>query len=151
MYLIYKLNHYFSSPKQLQRQTSSSSATSSNPRYYEADVESDFNAKDGSWSDSESGFLHPPIKAKLKGLLGTWGRNVAKKRSKNHLPLGPSISDPVPILQPPTASVSDYARRIELLAQDLSNGSALTKNNNNNPRYVKYTLPSTVRNFLKNS
>ena len=130
MYLIYKLNHYFSSPKQLQRQTSSSSATSSNPRYYEADVESDFNAKDGSWSDSERGFLHPPIKAKLKGLLGTWGRN-AKKR-KNHLPLGPSISDPVPILQPPTASVSDYARRIELLAQDLSNGSALTKNNNNN-------------------
>ena len=26
--------------------------------------------KDGSWSDSESGFLHPPIKSKLKGLLG---------------------------------------------------------------------------------
>merc|ERR1719361_1020621 len=72
-------NKVHSSPKQLQRQTSSSSATSSNPRYYEADVESDFNAKDGSWSDSESGFLHPPIKAKLKGLLGTWGRNVAKK------------------------------------------------------------------------
>ena len=76
---------------------------------------------------------------------------MAKKRSKNHLPLGPSISDPVPILQPPTASVSDYARRIELLAQDLSNGSALTKNNNNNPRYVKYALPSTVRNVLINS
>ena len=66
---------------------------------------------------------------------------MAKKRSKNHLPLGPSISDPVPILQPPTASVSDYARRIELLAQDLSNGSALTKNNNNNnSRYVNQSV-----------
>ena len=41
---------------------------------YEADVEEsgpDMNhGKDGSWSDSESGFLHPPIKSKLKGLLG---------------------------------------------------------------------------------
>jgi hypothetical protein len=42
--------------------------------HYEADVEEsgpDMNhGKDGSWSDSESGFLHPPIKSKLKGLLG---------------------------------------------------------------------------------
>ena len=63
-------NNNNASPRPLYRQTSSSS-TASNPRYYEADVESDsLNTKDGSWSDSESGFLHPPIKAKLKGLLG---------------------------------------------------------------------------------
>ena len=125
-------NSSSASPRQLYRQTSSSS-TASNPRFYEADVESDLNTKDGSWSDSESGFLHPPIKSKLKGLLGTWGRN-AKKRSKQHLPLGPTVSDPVPILQPPTASVSDYARKIELLAQDLSNGSALKNNENKSNR-----------------
>ena len=50
------------------RNTSDSSRT-----HYEADIEESgdsVNTKDGSWSDSESGFLHPPIKAKLKGLLG---------------------------------------------------------------------------------
>ena len=44
----------------------------------------------------------------------------------NHRPLVPSISDPVPILQPPTATVSEYAKKIEILANDLANGSAMT-------------------------
>ena len=58
----------------------SSDSSGSSLKYYEADVEeqtysdanlgNNNNAKDGSWSDSESGFLHPPIKSKLKGLLG---------------------------------------------------------------------------------
>ena len=63
--------------------------------------------------------------------------------------MGPTVSDPVPILQPPTASVSDYARRIELLAQDLSNGSALKPNANASRRSASpdssggyYTPPS---------
>ena len=110
---------------------------SSDRTHYEADVEEsgDSNTKDGSWSDSESGFLHPPIKAKLKGLLGTWGRNNQKRRQqqqqRTHPPLAPSISDPVPILQPPTATVSEYARRIEILAHDLSNGE--NQGNNASP------------------
>ena len=116
------------------RNTSDSSKTI----HYEADVEDqsgDSNTtKDGSWSDSESGFLHPPIKAKLKGLLGTWGRNNQKRRQqqqqlRQHPPLAASISDPVPILQPPTATVSEYARRIEILAHDLSNGNSETQQN----------------------
>ena len=103
---------------------------------YEADVEesgadNNNHGKDGSWSDSESGFLHPPIKSKLKGLLGTWGRNRRQMRGNNpHRPLVPSISDPVPILQPPTATVSEYARKIEILANDLANGSAMTPETN---------------------
>ena len=114
------------------RNTSDSSKT-----HYEADVEDQSgdsnNTKDGSWSDSESGFLHPPIKAKLKGLLGTWGRNNQKRRQqqqpRQHPPLAVSISDPVPILQPPTATVSEYARRIEILAHDLSNGNSEPQQN----------------------
>ena len=91
------------------------------------DSTSNFPGKDGSWSDSESGFLHPPIKSKLKGLLGTWGRNRRQLRNQNgHRTLVPSISDPVPILQPATATVSEYARKIEILASDLANGSAMT-------------------------
>ena len=56
---------------------------------------------------------------------GTWGRNRRQVRN-NHRSLVPSISDPVPILQPPTATVSEYARKIEILATDLANGSAMT-------------------------
>lgn len=102
---------------------STASTTSVSNKWYEADLEESEDTKDnkdGSWSDSESGFLHPPIKSRLKGLLGTWGR-----KSRPHRPLAPSISDPVPILQPPIATVSEYARRIELLANDLSNGTAI--------------------------
>ena len=63
----------------------------------------------------------------LAGLLGTWGRN------HQHKALAPSISDPVPILQPPTATVSEYARRIEILASDLANGSAIENSNRSSP------------------
>ena len=59
----------------------------------------------------------------ISPFIGTWGRN--RRQLRNHRPLQPSISDPVPILQPPTASVSEYARRIEILANDLANGSAV--------------------------
>ena len=69
--------------------------------------------------------------------IGTWGRNNAKRRQRQHPPLAPSISDPVPILQPPTATVSEYARRIEILANDLSNGTNVENANtgveNNSP------------------
>ena len=58
----------------------------------------------------------------ISPFIGTWGRN--RRQLRNHRPLQSSISDPVPILQPPTASVSEYARRIEILANDLANGSA---------------------------
>lgn len=108
----------------------SSDSSGTSIRHYEADIEADSstteaNNRDGSWSDSESGFLHPPIKSKLKGLLGTWGRNRRQMRN-SHRALVPSISDPVPIMQPPTATVSEYARRIEILAHDLANGVAVT-------------------------
>ena len=126
------------------RQTSALSSDSSGAsslRHYEADIEESSDQpqtqrppdKDGSWSDSESGFLHPPIKSKLKGLLGTWGRNRSNRQNRSHRPLAPSISDPVPILQPPIATVSEYARRIEILASDLSNGSAMETDKRSSP------------------
>ena len=48
------------------------------------------------------------------------------RNQNGHRTLVPSISDPVPILQPATATVSEYARKIEILASDLANGSAMT-------------------------
>ena len=68
------------------------------------------------------------MQGKLENSLffpGTWGRNRRQVRN-NHRSLVPSISDPVPILQPPTATVSEYAKKIEILANDLANGSAMT-------------------------
>ena len=66
----------------------------------------------------------------------------------NHRPLVPSISDPVPILQPPTATVSEYAKKIEILANDLANGSAMTPEINNAGKEFSVYFLFT---FLKNT
>ena len=64
----------------------------------------------------------------------------------NHRSLVPSISDPVPILQPPTATVSEYAKKIEILANDLANGSAMTPEiNGAGKEFSFYFLHSSPR------
>lgn len=60
-------------PAKMRQQASfnNSDSSAASSKNYEADIEECDNnmVKDGSWSDSESGFLHPPIKSKLKGRI----------------------------------------------------------------------------------
>ncbi len=134
--------HSFTNQSSNSNSDSNTSSQSNKSNVYEADIESAENSNAKSKDNNDWDSDAPAIKSKLKGLLGSFGKSgktsgISPNQSQQgqqiaKAPLMTSISDPIPS----NGSVSDYARRIEILAHDLSNGNAMNNNSSSSDKDV---------------